>query len=98
MTDYAYNRPYIPASLDKQLDDRQRAALTGPDGLDCSKEKEKPILGKNGKPYTCVLRIDPKSNGVVFDFSNQRRQEQEQKQHNLQARSEEPKQSRGRKR
>ena len=98
MTDYAYSRPYIPQSLDKQLDDRQRAALTGPDGLDCSKEKERPILGKNGKPYTCVLRIDPKSNGVVYDFSNQRRQEQEQRQSNRQAQDDEPKQSRGRKR
>ena len=98
MTDYAYSRPYIPQSLDKQLDDRQRAALTGPDGLDCSKEKEGPILGKNGKPYTCVLRIDPKSNGVVYDFSNQRRQEQEQRQSNRQAQDDEPKQSRGRKR
>lgn len=98
MTDYAYSRPYIPQSLDKQLDDRQRRELMGPDGLDCSKEKDRPILGKNGKPYSCILRIDPKSNGVVYDFSNQRRQEQEQRQSNRQAQDDEPKQSRGRKR
>ena len=98
MTDYAYSRPYIPQSLDKQLEDRQRRELMGPDGLDCSKEKDRPILGKNGKPYSCILRIDPKSNGVVYDFSNQRRQEQEQRQSNRQAQDDEPKQSRGRKR
>ena len=98
MTDYTYSRPYIPQSLDKQLDDRQRKELMGPNGLDCSKEKEHPILGKNGKPYSCILRIDPKSNGVVYDFSNQRRQEQEQQQSTRQTQDDEPKQSRGRKR
>ncbi|MDE6779122.1 MAG: hypothetical protein K2J51_06630, partial [Alistipes sp.] len=72
--------------------------VRGPNGLDCSKEKEHPILGKNGKPYSCILRIDPKSNGVVYDFSNQRRQEQEQQQSTRQTQDDEPKQSRGRKR
>jgi len=99
MTEYEYSRPYIPESLDKQLDDRQRAELMSPGGLDCSKEKEHPILGKNGKPYTCILRIDPKSNGVVYDFANLRRQEQEQQQSNRQqVQKDEPKQGRGRKR
>ena len=77
MTDYKFSRPYISPQLDKQLDDRQRTALLSPEGLDCSKEKEHPILGKNGKPLTCILRIDPRSNSVVYDFSQQRRQEQE---------------------
>lgn len=77
MTDYQFSRPYISPQLDKQLDDRQRTALLSPEGLDCSKEKEHPILGKNGKPLTCILRIDPRSNSVVYDFSQQRRQEQE---------------------
>ncbi len=99
MTEYEYSRPYIPESLNKQLDDRQRAELMSPVGLDCSKEKEHPILGKNGKPYTCILRIDPKSNGVVYDFANLRRQEQEQQQSNRQqVQEDEPKQGRGRKR
>ena len=49
MTDYQFSRPYISPQLDKQLDDRQRTALLSPEGLDCSKEKEHPILGKNGK-------------------------------------------------
>lgn len=77
MTDYKFSRPYISPQLDKQLDDCQRTALLSPEGLDCSKEKEHPILGKNGKPLTCILRIDPRSNSVVYDFSQQRRQEQE---------------------
>ena len=73
MTDYKFSRPYISP----QLDDRQRTALLSPEGLDCSKEKEHPILGKNGKALNCILRIDPRSNSVVYDFSQQRRQEQE---------------------
>ena len=77
MTDYKFSRPYISPQLDKQLDDRQRTALLSPEGLDCSKEKEHPILGKNGKALNCILRIDPRSNSVVYDFSQQRRQEQE---------------------
>ena len=80
MTDYKFSRPYISPQLDKQLDDRQRTGLLSPEGLDCSKEKEHPILGKNGKPLTCILRIDPRSNSVVYDFSQQRRQEQQEKQ------------------
>lgn len=80
MTDYQFSRPYISPQLDKQLDERQRTALLSPEGLDCSKEKEHPILGKNGKALTCILRIDPRSNGVVYDFSQQRRQEQQEKQ------------------
>ena len=80
MTDYKFSRPYISTQLDKQLDDRQRTALLSPEGLDCSKEKEHPILGKNGKALNCILRIDPRSNGVVYDFSQQRRQEQQEKQ------------------
>ena len=80
MTDYQFSRPYISPQLDKQLDDRQRTALLSPEGLDCSKEKEHPILGKNGKALNCILRIDPRSNGVVYDFSQQRRQEQQEKQ------------------
>ena len=58
----------------------KRQALLSPEGLDCSKEKEHPILGKNGKALNCILRIDPRSNGVVYDFSQQRRQEQQEKQ------------------
>ena len=77
MTDYKFSRPYISPQLDKQLDDRKRTALLSPEGLDCSKEKEHPILGKNGKALNCILRIDPRSNSVVYDFSQQRRQEQE---------------------
>ena len=80
MTDYQFSRPYISPQLDKQLDERQRTALLSPEGLDCSKEKDHPILGKNGKALTCILRIDPRSNGVVYDFSQQRRQEQQEKQ------------------
>ena len=80
MTDYQFSRPYISPQLDKQLDERQRTALLSPEGLDCSKEKDHPILGKNGKALTCILRIDPRSNGVVDDFSQQRRQEQQEKQ------------------
>ena len=80
MTDYQFSRPYISPQLDKQLDERQRTALLSPEGLDCSKEKEHPILGKNGKALNCILRIDPRSNGVVYDFSQQRRQEQQEKQ------------------
>lgn len=80
MTDYQFSRPYISPQLDKQLDDRQRTALLSPEGLDCSKEKDHPILGKNGKALNCILRIDPRSNGVVYDFSQQRRQEQQEKQ------------------
>lgn len=71
MTDYKFSRPYISPQLDKQLDDRQRTALLSPEGLDCSKEKEHPILGKNGKPLTCILRIDPRSNsGSTISRSN----------------------------
>ncbi len=77
MTDYVFSRPYISPSLDQQLDDRQRAALLSPEGLDCSKEQEHPIKGKNGKVLSCLLRMDPKSNSVVYDFSNLRRQEQQ---------------------
>ena len=77
MTDYRFSRPYISPQIDRQLDDRQRAALLSPEGLDCSQEKEHPILGKNGKALNCILRIDPRSNSVVYDFSQQRRQEQE---------------------
>lgn len=80
MTDYQFSRPYISPQLDKQLDERQRTALLSPEGLDCSKEKDHPILGKNGKALSCILRIDPRSNGVVYDFSQQRRQEQQEKQ------------------
>lgn len=80
MTDYQFSRPYISPQLDRQLDERQRTALLSPEGLDCSKEKERPILGKNGKALGCILRIDPRSNGVVYDFSQQRRQEQQEKQ------------------
>lgn len=80
MTDYKFSRPYISPQIDRQLDDRQRAALLSPEGLDCSKEKEHPILGKNGKTLNCILRIDPRSNGVVYDFSQQRRQEQQEQQ------------------
>lgn len=80
MTDYQFSRPYISPQLDKQLDERHRTALLSPEGLDCSKEKDHPILGKNGKALTCILRIDPRSNGVVYDFSQQRRQEQQEKQ------------------
>lgn len=80
MTDYQFSRPYISPQLDRQLDDRQRTALLSPEGLDCSKEKERPILGKNGKALSCILRIDPRSNGVVYDFSQQRRLEQQEKQ------------------
>ena len=80
MTDYRFSRPYISPQIDRQLDDRQRAALLSPEGLDCSKEKDRPILGKNGKALSCILRIDPRSNGVVYDFSQQRRQEQQEKQ------------------
>ncbi len=104
MTDYKFSRPYISPQLDKQLDDRQRAALLGPDGLDCSKEKEHPILGKNGKALSCILRIDPRSNGVVYDFSQQRRQEQQEKQEQKAEKAQEQApeqgqgQSRGRKR
>ena len=80
MTDYRFSRPYISPQIDRQLDDRQRAALLSPEGLDCSQEKDRPILGKNGKALSCILRIDPRSNGVVYDFSQQRRQEQQEKQ------------------
>lgn len=80
MTDYQFSRPYISPQLDKQLDDRQRTTLLSPEGLDCSKEKEHPILGKNGRALNCILRIDPRSNSVVYDFSQQRRQEQQEKQ------------------
>lgn len=59
-------------------------ALKSPEGLDCSKEKEHPVLGKNGKPLTCILRIDPSTNGVVYDFSQQRRREQQEKQESKQ--------------
>ncbi len=79
MTDYQFSRPYISPQLDKQLDDRQRSALLSPEGLDCSKEKDHPILGKNGKALSCILRIDPRSNSVVYDFSQQQRQEQQEK-------------------
>lgn len=101
MTDYKFSKPYISPTLDRQLDDRQRAALLSPEGLDCSKEKERPILGKNGKALSCVLRIDPSTNGVVYDFSRLRNQEQQQKQEQRQVQGQEadsPKQGRGRKR
>ena len=77
MTDYKFSKPYISPALAERLDERQLNALKSPEGLDCSKEKEHPVLGKNGKPLTCILRIDPRSNSVVYDFSQQRRQEQE---------------------
>lgn len=102
MTDYQFSRPYISPQLDKQLDDRQRTALLSPEGLDCSKEKEHPILGKNGKALNCILRIDPRSNGVVYDFSQQRRQEQQEKQEQkaekMQEQAPDQGQGRGRKR
>ena len=102
MTDYHFSRPYISPQLDKQLDDRQRTALLSPEGLDCSREKEHPILGKNGKALNCILRIDPRSNGVVYDFSQQRRREQQEKQQPESKESQGPKQTqepgRGRKR
>ena len=102
MTDYQFSRPYISPQLDKQLDDRQRTALLSPEGLDCSKEKEHPILGKNGKALNCILRIDPRSNGVVYDFSQLRRQEQQEKQEQkaekMQEQAPDQGQGRGRKR
>ena len=102
MTDYQFSRPYISPQLDKQLDDRQRMALLSPEGLDCSKEKEHPILGKNGKALNCILRIDPRSNGVVYDFSQLRRQEQQEKQEQkaekMQEQAPDQGQGRGRKR
>ncbi|MEG2064629.1 MAG: DUF3945 domain-containing protein [Alistipes sp.] len=101
MTDYKFSKPYISPSLDRQFDDRQRAAVMSPAGLDCSQEKERPVLGKNGKPLSCILRVDPATNGVVYDFSNMRRQEQQQKQEQRQEQGQEadfPKQNRGRKR
>lgn len=90
MTDYKFSRPYISPQIDKQLDGRQRTALLSPEGLDCSKEKDHPILGKNGKALNCILRIDSRTNGVVYDFSQQRRQEQQEKQ------QQEPKESQAR--
>lgn len=93
MTDYQFSRPYISPQLDKQLDDRQRTALLSPEGLDCSREKEHPILGKNGKALNCILRIDPRSNGVVYDFSQQRRQEQQEKRQPESKESQGPKQT-----
>ncbi len=83
MTDYKYSKPYIPASLAKQLDDRQKQLLSSPQGLDCSQEQEHPILGKNGKPLTCTIRLDPRTNGVVYDFASMRRQEQQEQQNRL---------------
>ena len=76
-------------------------SLKSPEGLDCSKEKEHPVLGKNGKPLTCILRIDPSTNGVVYDFSQQRRREQQEKQETKQGQQEnkeqtqEPEQNQG---
>ncbi len=105
MTDYKYSKPYIPASLAKQLDDRQKKLLSSPQGLDCSQEKEHPILGKNGKPLTCIIRLDPRTNGVVYDFASIRRQElQEQQnrqpdpQQEAAQETDSPSKSRGRKR
>ena len=77
MTDYRYSKPYIPESLSKQLDERQLAAVKSPEGLDCSKEKARPILGRNGKPLSCIIRLNPRTNGVDYDFTNLRRQEQQ---------------------
>lgn len=102
MTDYKYSKPYISPALAERLDERQLNALKSPEGLDCSKEKEHPILGKNGRPLTCILRIDPSTNGVVYDFSQQRRREQQEKQDTKQEQAQEPEknqgQGRGRKR
>ena len=102
MTDYQFSKPYISPALAERLDERQLNALKSPEGLDCSKEKEHPVLGKNGKPLTCILRIDPRSNSVVYDFSQQRRQEQQEKQDTKQEQAQEPEknqgQGRGRKR
>lgn len=102
MTDYKFSKPYISPALAERLDERQLNALKSPEGLDCSKEKEHPVLGKNGKPLTCILRIDPRSNSVVYDFSQQRRREQQEKQEAKQDQTQEPEknqgQGRGRKR
>ena len=98
MTDYKFSKPYISPALAERLDERQLNALKSPEGLDCSKEKEHPVLGKNGKPLTCILRIDPSSNSVVYDFSQQRRREQQEKQETKQENKEqaqEPEQNQG---
>lgn len=87
MTDYRYSKPYIPESLSKQLDERQLAAVKSPEGLDCSKEKARPILGRNGKPLSCIIRLNPRTNGVDYDFTNLRRQEQQASQSNSRSRS-----------
>lgn len=84
MTDYKFSKPYVSPALAEKLNERQLNALKSPEGLDCSKEKEHPVLGKNGKPLTCILRIDPSTNGVVYDFSQQRRREQQEKQESKQ--------------
>lgn len=105
MTDYRYSKPYIPESLSKQLDERQLAAVKSPEGLDCSKEKARPILGRNGKPLSCIIRLNPRTNGVDYDFTNLRRQEQQASQTKQQEQKQPSKQeptpeapSRGRKR
>ncbi|EKC76351.1 hypothetical protein OBE_00891, partial [human gut metagenome] len=78
-----------------------------PEGLDCSKEKAHPILGKNGKPLSCIIRLNPQTNGVDYDFTNLRRQEQQTSQSKQQGQEQKPPQkqepapeapSRGRKR
>lgn len=79
MSDYKFDRPYIAPSLDKQLDDKQRTTLLAYGEIDCSKESNK-IFARNGKPLNCVLRMDRDSNSVVYDFSRQRKQEQDQRQ------------------
>lgn len=95
MTDYRYSKPYIPESLSKQLDERQLAAVKSPEGLDCSKEKARPILGRNGKPLV-YHPAQPRTNGVDYDFTNLRRQEQQASQSKQQGQEQKQPQNRNR--
>ena len=70
MTEQVFSRPYIPKFINDQLSPEQRTALVKGEQID-----GRSILAKNGKPYNCDLKINPKTNGLAYVSSRQEQKE-----------------------
>lgn len=95
MTEQVFSRPYIPAFIEKQLDPSQKSAL-----LNGEQISGRSILAKNGKPYNCDLKINPKTNGLAY-VSNRLEQKETQQQEQAADKSQDqdtPSKAQGRKR
>ena len=95
MTEQVFSRPYIPKFINDQLSPEQRTALVKGEQID-----GRSILAKNGKPYNCDLKINPKTNGLAYVSSRQEQKETtQQEQAADQAREQDaPQKGQGRKR